>query len=78
MPCCTLLHTVAKNMLPKLRAATCTQARDFGRSLGTLAHVLSLRRESIGDFRIEDAWTLDVLLPLAKKYVKGYRNAKPR
>ncbi len=48
--------------------ATCTSgtyirslAHDIGRALGTGAHLGSLRRTSIGPFRLEDARTLDAL-----------------
>jgi tRNA pseudouridine55 synthase len=49
---------------------------DIGKVLGCGAHVTSLRRDSIGGFSVETAWTLEVLLPLAKKYAKGFRNAQ--
>lgn len=31
---------------------------DIGRHLGTCAHVLSIRRESVGELRVEDAFTV--------------------
>ncbi|GAX76632.1 hypothetical protein CEUSTIGMA_g4078.t1 [Chlamydomonas eustigma] len=43
-------------------------AHDLGRMLGTCSHLISLRRENIGAFSVEDAWTLDVLMPLLKRY----------
>ena len=45
-------------------------AHDLGRALGSCSHLVALRRESIGPFSVEDAWSLDVLLPLLKKYRK--------
>lgn len=36
-------------------------AHDFGQVLGTGAHLVQLRRAGIGPYRVEDAWTLDVL-----------------
>lgn len=50
-------------------------ADDIGKALGCGAHLASLRREAIGGFRVDTAWSLEVLLPLAKKYAKGYRFA---
>lgn len=50
-------------------------ADDLGKALGCGAHLASLRREGIGGFSVETAWSLDVLLPLAKKYGKGFRSA---
>jgi tRNA pseudouridine55 synthase len=43
-------------------------AHDLGRMLGTCSHLVTLRRERIGAFSVEDAWTLDVVLPLLKRY----------
>lgn len=40
-------------------------AEDFGRGLGTAAHLAALRRARAGDFRIADAITLDRLNDLA-------------
>ena len=34
-------------------------AHDLGAALGTHAHLTALRRDEIGDFRLEDAWSLD-------------------
>jgi hypothetical protein len=45
-----------------------SMAHDFGRALGTCSHLLALRREAVGPFSVQDAWTLDVLLPLLKRY----------
>jgi tRNA pseudouridine55 synthase len=49
-------------------------ADDLGRALGCGAHLAALRREAIGGFSVETAWRLDVLLPMAQKYAKGFRN----
>jgi tRNA U55 pseudouridine synthase TruB len=48
-------------------------AHDLGAALGCGAHLLSLRREAIGGFKVDTAWSLEVLLPLAKKYGKGFK-----
>jgi len=49
---------------------------DLGKALGCGAHVTSLRREGVGGFSVETAWSLDVLLPLARKYSKGFRQPR--
>lgn len=49
---------------------------DLGRVLGCGAHVTAVRREGIGGFSVETAWSLDTLLPLARKYAKGFRQAQ--
>lgn len=49
---------------------------DLGKALGCGAHVTSLRREGIGGFVVDTAWSLDVLLPLARKYAKGFRQVR--
>lgn len=46
-------------------------AHEFGRVLGTVSHLAALRRTAVGGFRVEDAWTLDALVPLIKKYRKA-------
>ena len=38
-----------------------TLANDFGKALGVGAHLSALRRTAIGDFRVEDALTIDEL-----------------
>jgi tRNA pseudouridine(55) synthase len=35
---------------------------DLGRELGSVAHMTSLRRDAIGDLRVEDAWQLPELV----------------
>ncbi|NOY06568.1 MAG: tRNA pseudouridine(55) synthase, partial [Chlorobi bacterium] len=35
---------------------------DLGKSLGTGAYITALRRTAIGDYRVEDAWTINSLL----------------
>lgn len=52
-----------------------TLAHDLGAALGCGAHLAALRREALGGFSVERAWTLDVLIPMAKKYAKGFRAA---
>ncbi|KAF8063078.1 truB [Scenedesmus sp. PABB004] len=53
-------------------------AHDLGALLGCGAHLSALRREAVGGFSVESAWSLDVLLPLAKRFAKGFRNAAPQ
>ena len=48
-------------------------AHDFGAQLGTAAHLAALRREQIGDFRVADAWPMQVLLPMARKYGRSLK-----
>jgi tRNA pseudouridine55 synthase len=48
-------------------------AHDLGRALGCGAHVSALRRCAIGGFSVDTAWSLEVLLPLARKYAKGVK-----
>ena len=38
-----------------------TLAHDLGRRLGSGAHLTALRRESIGEYDVRDAWTVDAL-----------------
>jgi tRNA pseudouridine55 synthase len=40
-------------------------ARDLGEALGTGAHLVALRREAIGPFRVDEAWALDSLVTAA-------------
>eukprot|EP00775_Hariotina_reticulata_P012175 gene12175-12312_t len=61
---------------PKSGASVRVLVDDIGKVLGCGAHVSSLRRDSIGGFSVETGWSLEVLLPLAKKYAKGFRNAQ--
>lgn len=37
-------------------------AHDFGQKLGTLAHLTALRRESIGELKVTEAWDLQELI----------------
>lgn len=41
---------------------------ELGRALGCGAHLLSLRREQLGPFSVQDAWPLSTLLPLLQRY----------
>jgi tRNA pseudouridine55 synthase len=52
-------------------------AHDLGAALGCGAHLLNLRREAIGGFKVDTAWSLEVLLPLAQKYGRGYKFVQP-
>ncbi|HAG16249.1 MAG TPA: tRNA pseudouridine(55) synthase TruB [Bacteroidales bacterium] len=42
-------------------------ARDFGLALNSGAHLIALRRTKIGNFKVEDAFTLDQFKELAEK-----------
>lgn len=46
-------------------------AHELGQALGTCSHLQSMRRVAVGEFRVEDAWTLDVLLPLVRQYSRS-------
>lgn len=37
-------------------------AFDFGKKLGSLAYLRSLRREAIGDYNVKNAWNMDELM----------------
>lgn len=39
-----------------------TLAYDLGKSLGSTAHLIALRRESIGEHDVKDAWTVEQLV----------------
>jgi tRNA pseudouridine55 synthase len=47
---------------------------DVGRLLGTAAHIAQCRRLAIGGFNVADAWTMDTLIPLIRKYQPGFRD----
>ncbi len=51
----------------------CVQSlvNELGQRLGCGAHVVSMRREAIGGFSVENAWTLEVLLPVARMVKKA-------
>ena len=36
-------------------------AHDLGAALGTAAHLTALRREAIGEYRVQDAWQIEDL-----------------
>ncbi|CAL9054333.1 uncharacterized protein LOC103988265 [Musa acuminata AAA Group] len=42
---------------------------DFGKALGSCAHLTALRRDSIGEFSVDDAWSFE---ELQEHIVKGY------
>jgi len=56
------------------RAFECAQ----GQSLGSAAHLRSLRREGIGSFSVEDAWDFQELLALATQRKAEQRAAQQR
>ncbi len=53
-------------------------ARDLGAALGCGAHLTALRRTRIGEFRVEDALTLEAVQALAPPRPEGAADARPR
>jgi tRNA pseudouridine55 synthase len=51
-------------------------AHDLGIALKTRAHLLDMRREAIGGFRVDSAWDMGVLVPLLRRMAKGARGAR--
>jgi len=49
-----------------------TLAHDLGRNLGTVAHLTELRRESIGEHGVEDAWTVESLFEACEPQVEAF------
>ena len=41
-------------------------AHDLGQAVGVGAHLVALRREAIGPFRVDEAWALDALVEAAR------------
>ena len=53
-----------------------TLAHDLGRRLGSIAHLTALRRESIGEHDVRDAWTTDALFEACGPQLEAFLNAK--
>jgi len=53
-------------------------AHEFGRVLGSASHLSSLRREAIGEFSVQDAWVMELLMPLLTKYRRSSRQHRQR
>jgi tRNA pseudouridine55 synthase len=53
-----------------------TLAFDLGKSLGTTAHLTELRRESIGEHSVQDAWTVESLFEACEPQVEDFLAAK--
>jgi tRNA pseudouridine55 synthase len=53
-----------------------TLAFDLGKSLGTTAHLTELRRESIGEHSVQDAWTVESLFEACEPQVEQFLAAK--
>lgn len=56
---------------------------DLGKQVGSLAYVRELRRETSGEYRVDDAWNLDELVALAQakglgRSPKEQRQRRPR
>lgn len=71
-----LSDTVCFRVVASKGASVRVMVHDLGKALGCGAHLVSLRREGLGGFSVDTAWSLDVLLPLARKYAKGFRQAQ--
>ncbi len=50
------------------RALSQSLAHEVGQRLGCGAHVTHVRREALGGFSVDNAWSLDVMLPVARKF----------
>lgn len=68
--------TVSFRVVASKGASVRVLVHDLGKALGCGAHVTSVRREAMGGFNVSTAWSLEVLLPLARKYAKGFRQAQ--
>ena len=60
-----------------------TLAHDLGKKLGSAAHLTALRRESIGEHSVGDAWTIEQLyssceVPFRQPYLKDMDESKPK
>jgi len=55
-----------------------TLAFDLGKSLGTTAHLTELRRESIGEHSVQDAWTVESLFEACEPQVEDFLAAKEK
>jgi tRNA pseudouridine55 synthase len=53
-----------------------TLAFDLGKRLGSIAHLTSLRRESIGEYDVRDAWTTDALFEACGPQLEACLEAK--
>lgn len=63
-----------QNLIFKVTCSKGTYVRslcaDFGRALGSCAHLTSLRRDQIGDYSVADAWKFSELEnQIAKHYI---------
>jgi tRNA pseudouridine55 synthase len=72
----TLSDTVCFKVVASKGTSVRVLVHDLGKALGCGAHVASLRLEGLGGFSVDTAWSLEVLLPLARKYAKGFRQAQ--
>ena len=53
-----------------------TLAHDLGRRLGSIAHLTALRRESIGEHDVRDAWTTEGLIEACVPQLEAFLEAK--
>jgi tRNA pseudouridine55 synthase len=72
----TISDTVCFKVVASKGTSVRVLVHDLGKALGCGAHLVSLRLEGLGGFSVDTAWSLDVLLPLARKYAKGFRQAQ--
>lgn len=72
----SLSDTVCFKVVASKGTSVRVLVHDLGKALGCGAHLVSLRLEGLGGFSVDTAWSLDVLLPLARKYAKGFRQAQ--
>ncbi|GIL74450.1 hypothetical protein Vretimale_2136 [Volvox reticuliferus] len=47
-------------------------AYDIGRALGTVAHLVALRREAVGSYRVGDAWDLRQLIDQLEQQKRAF------
>jgi tRNA pseudouridine55 synthase len=53
-----------------------TLAHDLGESLGSAAHLTALRRVRVGEYDVDDAWTIDMLNDACAPMVEAAEDAK--
>jgi tRNA U55 pseudouridine synthase TruB len=53
-----------------------TLVNEIGHRLGCGAHLTHWRREAVGGFSVDNAWTLDVVLPVARKLKAARRKQR--
>lgn len=51
-------------------------AHDLGKAVGSAAHLIALRREAIGDLRVENAWNLEGLVAAITEHRNRLKNER--